>query len=232
MDLANEPASMNRPAHASILGGVGLALCATSPAHAQSALPGTPATGPAPALAPVDVAVIEPTPTRRVLAVELNPIALFIDRLSANVEMAPADHHALVLAPYYFNTRTAAFASVSGDFPVAHPSQHFEGVGGEIGYRYYAGRGGLRGFFAGPSFILASVKATDGAGGNTSLMTYAGAVDVGWQALVADDWVVSLGGGGEYTFTSRTVPDQQAPAAYYANSGLHPRALAAVGYAF
>jgi hypothetical protein len=63
-------------------------------------------------------------------------------------------------------------------------------------------------------------------------MTYGGAVDVGWQALVADDWVVSLGGGGEYTFTSKAVPDQQAPAAYYANSGLHPRALAAVGYAF
>jgi hypothetical protein len=232
MDLANEPASMSRPAPASILCGVGLALCVTCPANAQSAPPGSPATEPTPAFAPVDVAVIEPTPARRVLAVEWNPVALFIDRLSANVEIAPAEHHALVLAPYYFNTRTDAFASLSGDFPVAHLSQHFEGVGGEVGYRYYAGHGGLRGFFAGPSFILTAVKATDGAGGETSLMTYGGALDVGWQALVADDWVVSLGGGGEYTFTSKAVPDQQAPAAYYANSGLHPRALAAVGYAF
>lgn len=171
-------------------------------------------------------------PPRRVIAVEWNPVALFIDRLSANVEIAPADHHALVLAPFYFNTSTAAFASVSDNVPVAHASQHFEGGGGELGYRYYAGRGGLRGFFAGPSFILTRVAATDGAGGQTSLMTYGAAVDVGWQALVADDWVVSLGGGGEYMFTSQKVPDQQAPAAYYANSGLHPRALAAVGYAF
>jgi hypothetical protein len=231
MDLANEPASMNRPAPASILCGVGLTLCVTSAAHAQSAQT-SPQPGAPPAFASVDVAVIEPMPARRVFAVEWNPVALFIDRLSANVEIAPADHHAVVLAPYYFNTRTAGFAGVSGDLPVAHPSQRFEGVGGEIGYRYYAGRGGLRGFFAGPSFILTTVKATDGAGDETSLMTYGGAVDVGWQALVVDDWVVSLGGGAEYVLTSHAVPDQQAPAAYYANSGLHPRVLAAVGYAF
>jgi hypothetical protein len=227
MDLANEPASMDRPAPVLILCGVGLTLCATSPAQAESS---PPPPGPPPAFAPVDVAVIEPMPARRVIAVEWNPVALFIDRLSANVEIAPADHHALVLAPFYFSTRTAAFLSPST--MVVHASQHFEGGGGELGYRYYAGRGGLRGFFAGPSFILTRVVATDGAGDQTSLMTYGAAVDVGWQALVADDWVVSLGGGGEYMFTSQKVPDQQAPAAYYVNSGLHPRVLVTVGYAF
>jgi hypothetical protein len=228
MDLANEPGSMIRPPSALILCGVGLAVGATSTASGQPA----PAPTPAPAFAPVDVAVNEPPPARRVFAVEWNPVALFIDRLSVNLEIAPADHHALVLVPFVFNTRTDSFIDVTGDTTTLHASQRFEGVGGEIGYRYYAGYGGMRGFFAGPSFILATVKATDGANDQTSLMNYGVAVDVGWQALVASDWVVGLGGGGQYTFTSKTVPDQQAPAAYYANRGLHPRALAALGYAF
>ncbi len=228
---------MIRPARASILCGVGLALGATSTASGQAAAPtGEPAPAtappPSPAFAPVDVAVSEPTPARRVFAVEWNPVALFIERISVNLEIAPADHHALVLAPFVFDTRTASFIDVTGDTTTLHASQRFEGVGGEIGYRYYAGYGGLRGFFAGPSFILAAVRGTDGAGDQKTFMNYGVAVDVGWQALVASDWVVSLGGGGQYTFTSTSIPDQQAPAAYYANSGLHPRALAAVGYAF
>ncbi len=228
---------MIHPPSASILCGVGLALAATSTASGQPAAPAgvpAPATAPAtaPAFAPVDVAVNEPTPARRVFAVEWNPVALFIHRLSVNLEIALADHHALVLAPFVFDTRTASFIDVRGDPTTVQPSQRFEGVGGEIGYRYYAGSGGLRGFFAGPSFILAGVRGTDGAGDHMTFMDYGVAVDVGWQALVASDWVVSLGGGGQYTFTSTSIPDQQAPAAYYANSGLHPRALAAVGYAF
>jgi hypothetical protein len=237
MDLANESASMIRPPSASLLCGVSLALGATSTASGQPAAPSgepAPATTPpsAPAFAPVDVAVNEPTPARRVFAVEWNPVALVIDRISVNLEIAPADHHALVLAPFVFDTRTASFVDVEGDAATLHASQRFEGVGGEIGYRYYAGHGGLRGFFAGPSFILAGVRGTDGAGDHTTFMNYGVAVDVGWQALVASDWVVSLGGGGQYTFTSQSIPDQQAPAAYYANNGLHPRALAALGYAF
>jgi hypothetical protein len=243
MDLANEPASMIRLAPASMLCCVGLALGATSTASGQPAAPTdvpapapapatAPAPAPAPAFAPVDVAVNEPTPARRVFALEWNPLALFIDRISVNLEIALADHHALLLAPFVFDTRTASFIDVRGDATIVRASQRFEGVGGEIGYRYYAGYGGLRGFFAGPSFILAGVKGTDGAGDQTTFMNYGVAIDVGWQALVAADWVVSLGGGGQYTFASKSIPDQQAPAAYYANSGLHPRALAALGYAF
>jgi hypothetical protein len=215
---------MNRPAL--ILCGMGLAFSAPSAAGAP------PAAAPAPATPPVDVVVAEASPPRRVFALEWNPVALFIDRISATIEIAPVDHHVLVLSPYYFNTRTASFPGVSDGAPVAHLSQRFEGVGGEIGYRYYAGYGGPRGFFAGPSFILAGLKATDGAGSETSLMDYGIALDVGWQALVADDWVIGLGGGAQYSFTSKSVPDQQAPAAYYANAGVHPRALAALGYAF
>src|SRR5271169_3003260 len=99
---------MIRPAPASILCGVGVALGATSTASGQPAGPrGEPAPASAspsaPAFAPVDVAVNEPTPARRVFAVEWNPVALFIHRISVNLEIAPADHHALVLAPFVFD---------------------------------------------------------------------------------------------------------------------------------
>ena len=123
---------MIRPASASILCGVGLALGATSAASGQAAAPAD-VPAPAPALAPVDVAVNEPTPARRVFAVEWNPVALFIDRISVNLEVAPADHHALVLAPFVFDTRTASFIDVSGDSTTVRASQRFEGVGGRSG---------------------------------------------------------------------------------------------------
>jgi hypothetical protein len=214
MDLANESASMIHLAPFAC--GLGLTL---DIAAAQA---------PVLASAPVDVAVKEPAPARRIFAIEWNPVALVIHRISGNLEIAPAEHHAVTLNGYYFNTRTAQFTTLEG----TTPSQRFDGGGGEIGYRYYSGRGGPRGFFAGPSFTLASVTATDSVGNETSFWNYGVAVDVGWQALVADDWVISLGGGAMYTFTSKSIPDQQAPAAYYANGGLHPRALASVGYAF
>ena len=207
---------------------------APAPTSAQtpaSAQPPAPEFAQAPT--PVDVAVNEPAQARRVFAIEFNPVALIVHRISGNLEIAPVDHHVLTLNGYYFNTRTAAFTSLGDDgVLVTTLAQRFDGGGGEIGYRYYTGRGGPRGFFAGPSFTLASVRATDSAGTTTSLFNYGVALDAGWQALVADDWVISLGGGAMYTFTSKSLPDQQAPAAYYANGGLHPRALAAVGYAF
>jgi hypothetical protein len=179
--------------------------------------------------APVDVVVQEAAPPRRVVAIEWNPIALVIDRISANVEVVPVEHHALILSPFYFNTRTASFVDNAGD---TLASQKFEGFGGEIGYRYYSGRGGPRGFFAGPSFILEDVTATASSGAKTTFTSYGIAADVGYAALVANDWVVSLGGGAQYDFTSQSIPSQQAPAAYYANSGVHPRILVALGYAF
>jgi hypothetical protein len=220
MDLANEPASMIHPALALLPCGIGFALDIA------------PAQAPVLASAPVDVAVNEPAPARRSFAIEFNPLALFIHRIGGNLEIAPVDHHVLTLTGYYFNTRTASFTDLEGSVLVTTPSQRFDGGGGEIGYRWYSGRGGPRGFFAGPSFTLARVHATDSSGGEMSFFNYGVAVDAGWQALVADDWVVSVGGGAMYTFTSQSLPDQQAPATYYANSGLHPRALAAVGYAF
>lgn len=215
------------------LTGLAFALASGPPAFADAIVRAgphaPPSAGDAPGSAPVDVTIKESTAERRVVAIEWNPVALFINRLSANVEIVPADHHALVLNPFYFDSHTAAFGNASGS---PAPSQRFEGFGGEIGYRYYAGHDGPRGFFAGPSLIAASVQATPSKGPQTSLIDYGVALDVGWQALVESRWVVSLGAGGEYMFTSLNIPDQQAPASYYVGGGLHPRILAAVGCAF
>jgi hypothetical protein len=177
----------------------------------------------------VDVVVPSPTPPRRLVTIEYNPLALVVGRISANVEIVPLEHHGIILSPFYFNTTTPTFTNDAGQVVL---SQNFKGFGGEIGYRYYSGREGPRGWFVGPSFVFASVEATAGNGTQTSLSDYGVAVDVGYQAIVAARWVVSLGGGGQYTFTGATLPSQQMPANIYANAGLHPRILFALGYAF
>jgi hypothetical protein len=176
----------------------------------------------------VDVALHEPPPPRRVAAIEWNPATLLIDRISFNVEIAPAEHHAFVLTPFYFYPRTSSFTNASGVFV---QSQKFEGFGGEVGYRYYTNRGGLRGFYAGPSVFFMFPKASAGNGSETSFEDYGVAADIGYQALVGSDWVISLGGGAQYTFTSESIPRQQMPATIYANRGVQPRIDFSIGYA-
>jgi hypothetical protein len=92
--------------------------------------------------------------------------------------------------------------------------------------------GGPRGFFAGPSFALASITATAANGTETSFLDYVLGADIGYEALVGDRIAVTLGVGAQYTFTSKTIPNQQPPANIYANSGFEPRLLAALGCAF
>jgi Protein of unknown function (DUF3575) len=193
------------------------------------------ATSPCPAFAEpppaVDVVLRDPPPVRRILAVEWNPLALLINRLSGNVDVIPFTHHGLVLSPFYFSSRTAEVQTM----PVT-PSQKFEGWGGEIGYRYYTGDKGPRGFFFGPSLLLAWVQATGGNGTTTPRTTTSFtdtgvAADIGYQTLVDDRWSITLGAGVQYTFTSKTIPDQPMPAAIYANGGFEPRAIVSLGYA-
>jgi hypothetical protein len=184
----------------------------------------------------VDVVVKDTPPPRRPLTLEWNPLGLLISRISVNVEISPADHHAIVLSPFYFYARTASFsqpADASGA-TVEVPAEKFEGFGGEIGYRYYTGRGGPRGAYLGPSVFAAFPNATvQTAGGASAGFTDIGvAADVGYQALVAANWVVSLGVGAQYTFVTKSFPDEQLPARIYANRGVLPRLNASIGYAF
>ena len=190
---------------------------------------------------PVDVVLREPSPPERPVTVEWNPLALIVGKLSANVVLVPIEHHALVLSPFYARTTTVPICVVSdsGTSPacgftpsVQLPQQTFEGFGGEIGYRYYLGHGGPRGFFAGPSFVIASMTAKAQDASQLAFWDYGLAVDIGYEALIGDRVALALGGGAQYVTTSKSIPDQQLPAAVYANSALRPRVLLSLGYAF
>ena len=184
---------------------------------------------------PVDVVVREQPPARRVVAIDWNPLTVFIAKVSVDVVIAPVDHHALVLVPFYASTTTASLLTANTDANnnmIQLPAQTFSGFGGEIGYRYYSGLGGPRGFFVGPSFLFGAMTAKASNGAETSFQSYGLAADVGYEALVADRIVLALGGGVQYQATSKSIPDQQLPASLYANNRFAPRVLLALGVAF
>jgi Protein of unknown function (DUF3575) len=193
-------------------------------------MPGVALAEPPPA---VDVVIHDEPPPRRIVTIEYNPLLLIIRKFSANIVVAPIDHHALVLSPFYFSTETAPiYVFDEAGTATQLPKQKFEGFGGELGYRYYFGERGPRGFFLGPSGILSAVKATAQNGSLTHFRTYGAAVDVGYQMLVADRVSLSLGAGVQYTKTSQSIPNQQFPSNFNANGGLRPRFLVSLGFAF
>jgi len=229
----NGPPRMHRGL--SRLTGVALAWLATSTAtRAASAQPPP----------PVDVVLRESPSPHRMFTVEWNPLALIIERFSLNVVFVPVDHHALILSPFYTWSSTTPYATgidASGSglmdangmpYTLNVLSQTFKGFGGELGYRYYFDRGGPRGFFLGPSFLLAAITATAGNGSETSFADLGFAADAGYEALLADCIAVSVGGGVQYTLPTKSMPDQQWPASIYANNGFRPRFLLSLGYAF
>jgi hypothetical protein len=187
---------------------------------------------------PVDVAMHDAPPLHRTLTLEWNPVALFLDRFSINLVIAPGNHHALVLSPFYTWARTSPYGTnldASGNtlpYTLNVLAQTFQGFGGELGYRYYFELGGPRGFFVGPSLLLAAMTAKAGNGNETSFYDLGVAADVGYQAIVADRVTFSVGAGVQYAAPSKSIPDQEWPANVYANSGVQPRLLLSLGYAF
>ncbi len=183
--------------------------------------------------APIDVVVHDVTPPSRILSLEWNPLSLFIvDKLSLNVVLVPVSHHALVLAPFGVHTSTAPL-TVYDDAGNKSPTDTFtfSGFGGELGYRYYTGEQGPRGFFVGPSFIVASFDAKAADGSHTHFVAAGVAADVGYEALIAERLSLSLGAGAQYLFAASSLPEQQFPARLYANRGVAPRFLFAIGWA-
>ena len=195
-----------------------IALVATAVAHAE----------PPPA---VDVHIADASP-RRWVSIEFNPLSLVIGKVSASVVLVPVSHHALVLSPFYASTTTNPIYVFNDEgMSTQLPQQTFSGFGGELGYRYYAGHRGPRGFFVGPSLIVSWMTATPQNGDKTSYVDYGFALDIGYELLVGDAVAVSLGLGGQYTTPSKSIPAQQFPADVYANSRVFPRALFSIGWA-
>jgi hypothetical protein len=186
----------------------------------------------------IDVTLHDAPPVRRFVAIEWNPVSLIIGKISANVIIVPVDHFGIVISPYYASTSTSPIylyddtANPLAPAPTSQaPKQTFTGGGTELGARYYFGRGGPRGFFLGPSFMVADFTATAANASTTQFLNLGFAADVGFQALVVDRLSLSLGVGVQYTFTDKTIPNQQFPADVYANAGFRPRALASIGFA-
>jgi hypothetical protein len=187
---------------------------------------------PAPSDAPVDVVVSEAPPQRRTVALSWNAAALIASRVSVEVDVLVANHHALVVAPYFATTATApiyVYDQAGGSSEL--PEQRFTSYGGELGYRYYWGQNGPRGLFVGPSLVFAAVSASPQGRGALMFVDYGVAMDLGYEFLVADAVAIALGAGAEYKRTSVSVPDQQWPAKWYANDGFAPRILASIGWA-
>lgn len=212
-----------------------LAAAATAITALLSATPALAADADAGESDAVDVVLRDPPPTHRTVLLEANPLSLVtISRFSANIVVAPSEHHALVLSPYaaWPSTNPIAVYSNDGSQYWTLPHQTFDSVGLELGYRYYFGQGGPRGLFLGPSLIGAAVfgKAQDGAATNFANLGIA--ADVGYQMLVADRLSLSAGIGLQYTFSTASIPSQQFPAEIYVNDGLRPRFLLSIGWAF
>jgi Protein of unknown function (DUF3575) len=218
-----------------LVAGLGVAAAATTirVASAETPLPAAAANTP-PADTPVDVVIHDAVPPRRILSLELNPLALIIDKLSVNVVIAPVDHHALVLSPYVVWPSTQPFYVYDDQGNSQQlPVQKFTGFGGEIGYRYYTGLGGPRGFFVGPSLIIADMNVKAQNGSSTGYIDLGVAADVGYQMIVVDSLSLAVGAGLQYaTPVGATIPGQQFPADVYGSARLFPRALASIGWAF
>ena len=198
---------------------------------------------------PVSVALSELPPPRRYVAIEWNPLPLLVmhtgtkpdpggptqgglGKLSVNIVLAPLEHHSLILSPFYALTRTTPVTVYDDHLNSTElPVQTFRGYGTELGYRYYSGQGGLRGFFIGPSLIIASFTATAQNGSKTPYLDYGLAADIGYEALVVDRVSLSLGLGVQYTTTNKSIPEQMLWAKVFANTAVLPRVLISVGYA-
>lgn len=172
----------------------------------------------------------------KALAIEFNPLALTIGRLSANVEYLPAPHHALVVNPYYVSVNADVTVTDFEGERVTY-EDNFSGGGAELGYRMYTGSRGPNGFFVGPSFLFGAYNSSDSDFTDTegrSFTSYGFAVDIGGQGVIGPGIVVGGGFGLQYTKVSGDTPGLDLPLAaeILVGGGVRPRFLLSVGYAF
>ena len=172
-----------------------------------------------------DAPLFEPAGQPRRFSVTYNPLTLFLVRaeLSAEVMVSKSGNHHAINGSFFYGSTTTNSDSYNNVF---------QGFGGEIGYRYYSGNAGPRGLYVAPSFLIASYTAIPEHGAHVPFANLGGALDVGYQAILGDRWVVGLGAGLQYTAPTVNFLSQQLPASVYANSGLRPRLLLALGVAF
>lgn len=159
----------------------------------------------------------------RPLALTINPLSLMFGRIGANVEFLPAEHHGIMLNPYY--------SSVSVE--LGEIETRYTSLGGELGYHFYTGSKGANGFFVGPSFLMSRttlnaecMKVGCDADPEATITTYGVAVDLGGQHVF--DNGITLGGGGGLMYLKSSAEAEGDTVLKF--EGVLPRFLFTVGY--
>jgi hypothetical protein len=149
----------------------------------------------------------------RPVSITFNPIALVAGRVSANVELMLAVHHALVLSP---NLLFSTPRSDSVNTGVGFAARDSTGFGGEVGYHYFVRwTRTARGPYFGPSIL---------AGTNSATRSWWGlAMDLGAQAVMASGF--TIGGGLGLMYMQSLDPSVN-------RAALLPRFLLQIGWSF
>ena len=171
----------------------------------------------------------------RTLALEVNPLAFVIGRYSFQLEYVFAPHHAFELSPHVY-------------YALPGRDDEVDGIGTELGYRYYTKRDGPEGWFVGGSFAFGSYRYKHVAAPyvtadhrlldlyqDTSYASLGAAIDAGYQLLLYEHLAIGAGLGLSYTvFTDhpRYETVSHAHQDFLYGSGLRPRVLLETGGAF
>jgi hypothetical protein len=159
-----------------------------------------------------------------------NPLGFIIGRYSLDLEYVLAPHHAIHATAIFY-------------YALPGTDDQLSGPGAELGYRFYTGRYGPHGFFAGASFLVGEYEYIHGnpngvvldPSNDTQYVQLGGAIDAGYQLIVLENLAVGAGVGGQYTV------DTIAPNFEFQNhpyhdlfygAGLRPRVLLQIGAAF
>jgi hypothetical protein len=126
----------------------------------------------------------------RTVSIRLNPLPLFLSRLSADFEFMLAPHHALFTSPSLTFHKFAFHRSDVVSYGLGYAGDDSSGFGGEVGYHYWVHRQ-LEGIYVGPAFVFGATTPN----GGKAFGYYGGAVDVGYQYLFNNGFTLNGGGG-------------------------------------
>ena len=177
----------------------------------------------------------EPAPQRSRFALTFNPLNLIIGRYGFNFEYQPVPHQGLIVSPHYDHFSEHP----TGDYSYAFIDT-LNGVGAELGYRFYSGKRGFDGFFAGPSLLIATnrVTTTGSFSGppvktNDTWSSVGIAFDVGGQ-LQLGHFIIGGGAGVRYAKLNQNLNEGDMPVIEEVNAGggWCPRLAFNLGYAF
>jgi hypothetical protein len=167
--------------------------------------------------------------THKQFTATTNPLSWGIGRYGADLQWLPAQHHAIVLNPFFAST-TAHVEMEAGGVKSSY-DEKFSGFGTEVGYRFYSGERGANGFFVGPSLLLGTYTAK--AGSESVAFTSVGyAVDIGGQHVFSNGLTLGGGFGMQHTSVNKDFTDLPLTAAILAGGGWRPRFLLSLGYSF